>query len=211
MQKDGQTDTAFLLYLYLCKADIILSRNSIFNFRHRGRHHLKLRTHTKKDFELVILTLISLDLTDVNQRDDVNILSERWYGAWKPRRRQLKSRSIDYNPEQTPWGGDVWGYFFFMATVNGALERPEWGQTRRDTAAPTPWARGCMQHTRTCSTKHWRHWILTCRYRHNADYNAQGNMCGREAVSYRCRKRLRGKSYADMFAWNLTLPYYTSI
>jgi hypothetical protein len=33
----------------------------------------------------------------------------------------------------------------------------------------------------------------------------EGNLCGREAVSYRCRKRLCGKFYAGGFAWNRTI------
>jgi hypothetical protein len=32
----------------------------------------------------------------------------------------------------------------------------------------------------------------------------QGNLCGMEAVSYGCLKRLRGKFCANGFAWNLT-------
>jgi hypothetical protein len=36
----------------------------------------------------------------------------------------------------------------------------------------------------------------------------QGNMCRREAMSYRCQKRMCGKFYADRFAWNLTMPRY---
>jgi hypothetical protein len=36
----------------------------------------------------------------------------------------------------------------------------------------------------------------------------QGNLCGREAVSYRCRVRLCSKFCADGFAWNLTMPCY---
>jgi hypothetical protein len=39
----------------------------------------------------------------------------------------------------------------------------------------------------------------------------QGNLCGREAVSYKCRKRLFGKFYAEGFALNLTIPWYQTV
>lgn len=39
----------------------------------------------------------------------------------------------------------------------------------------------------------------------------QGNLCGKEVVIYRCRKRLYGKFIADRFTWNLTVLCYETV
>jgi hypothetical protein len=86
----NHTDTPFLLHIYLCKAYIIFSRNTRYLIFVTEEDIVTNYEHTQEYFASVILTFVSLDLTDVKQRGDVNVLSERSYGARKSKKKVIE-------------------------------------------------------------------------------------------------------------------------